>query len=270
MAKVLGQKYCYRYEIKNGQPVADEVLMVKTDALARKTIEFYNIKGSATFYGEIKATITPFTKLDILGYSTDSAIFKVRIVYKSSIRRYFSSTTGYVPKTVLHDTLPKNTVTEREYEVQLHIKNRGKDSLDSIVSHMKTLEDIKDLRKMKISDIKKVEVHCIPFSTNDMLNRTAEDFAPGSKYDEYEMTNYDTIYNFIYSFRKILRANAKGINLKSRAHFGGISIFYNKHDTLFSSFDRGYVQIGDSVYINNPEFIRRLQIAAKLRQKVDK
>lgn len=270
LAKVLGHKYCYRYEIKDGQPVANEVLMVKTEDMARKTIEFYNIKGSATFYGEIKATIIPFTRLDILGYSTDSTIVKVRIVYKSAIRRYFSSTIGYVPIITLHDTLPKNAITEKDYEVQLHIKNRSKDSLDSITSHYKTLEDIKELRKIKISDIKKIEVHCIPFSVNDMLNRTAEDFAAGSKYDEYEMTNYDSIYNFVYSFRKILRANAKEIKLKNAAHFGGITIFYDNHKNIFSSYDRAYVQIGDSVYVNNAEFIRRLQVAARLRQQVDK
>jgi len=234
--------------------VSADVLLVNTEALAKKTVDYYSIKGNATFIGDIKATLSPFTRLDVLGYNTDSTIVRVRVVYKNLVHRYFSSSSGYVPAFTLHDTLPKSTTTFREYQLTMRVKNRMRDSIDSVDLRNNTKIELKYLRTASAAEIKKIEIRCIDFNTQQMINLPCNDFTTDSKHDYYTISGSDSISGFITMFKKVLRMNVKDLNLNNSAHFGGITIFYKKHDNLYFCFDRAYNQIGDSVFLNTPEY----------------
>lgn len=264
--KVLSRKYCYRYHATKDAPLPDDVLLVATEALARQSIDYYNIKGNATFGGEIKATLTPFSRVDVLGYGTDSSIVKVRVVYRNFVHRFFSATTGYVPLFTLHDTVPKNKFTYSQYHKELGQKNHIQDSIDSITSHINTTEELKIIRGIAPRDIKRIEIHCIAYNTQQMANIGADAFKAGSKYDYYNIYNHDSISNYITAIRKVLRVNAKDINLKNSAHYGGLTIYYDKDKSLYYSFDR-YTQIGDSVFLAMPEYTAYIRNVLNKRTK---
>jgi hypothetical protein len=253
-AIVLGHKYCYRYLVLDGEVVSADVLLVNNENLAKKTIDYYNIKGNATFIGDITATISPFTRVDVLGYNTDSTIIKVRIVYKNLVHRYFSSSSGYVPAFTLHDTLPKSTITMHEYKLEMQAKNHIRDSIDSIASHKSTTEEIHKLRYSTAGEISRIEIRCIDYNTQQMQNLPCSDFVSGSKHNYYTIVSADSIKPFLTMFNKVMRFNAKDINLTNSAHYGGVTIFYKNHTNQYFCFDRTYEQIGDSAYLNTPEY----------------
>jgi len=255
--------------VLDGEPVSADVLLVNTEALAKRTIDYYKIKGNATFIGDIKATLSPFTRLDVLGYNTDSTIVKVRVVYKNLVHRYFSSSSGYVPAFTLHDTLPKSTITMHEYTLEMRAKNHIRDSIDSIASHKSTTEEIQRLRYATTGEIKKIEIRCIDYNTQQMVNLPCNDFIAGSNHDYYTIISADSIKPFLTMLNKLLRYNAKDINLANSAHYGGVTIYYKKHPSIYFCFDRTYEQIGDSAYLNTPEYANYIRSIMAHRTKLN-
>lgn len=111
----LSHKYCYVYKSINGQPVSDNVLLVPTEYLAKKTIDYYKTNGNAIFNGDITASVSPFTKVEVLGHGADNSIIKIRVLYDKDVHEDISSSEGYVPLMTLHDTLPRIRTTVHDY-----------------------------------------------------------------------------------------------------------------------------------------------------------
>jgi hypothetical protein len=259
--KVIRKMYIYRDFIVNGQHVSDDVLMVKNEEIARKVIEFYHIKGSASFLYDFIGDIRPFDKVDVLGYSTDSSIARIGIVF-SGAHKSLNYTIGYVPSFALHDTLPKDTITGDGYEAKYNRINRTEDSLDSVAQHLVTLNDIEALKKIAPVEITKIEIHYLDFSTHQMENKQCEDFMPGSRSDYLIVINKDSIMTFMKELNNEMAEknvmNNEVIDVKHGQHKGGIMLFCKDNKTIYLCFTDFYICLGEKIFIITKEYRKYL------------